>query len=147
MKQAAIEGVLLTPLKQIPNEKGDLMHAMKKSDAGFSGFGEAYFSTVHQGVIKAWKKHRKMVLNLTVPVGCIRFVIKDLRQDSKTFGSTMVVALGPNNYQRLTVPNNLWFGFEGVGEGLNLLLNIADMEHDPTEMERAALEQFDYPAI
>ena len=47
-----IEGVILTPLKQIVNPKGDLYHAMKQSDNGYKSFGEAYFSTVIKDEIK-----------------------------------------------------------------------------------------------
>ena len=48
-----MDGVILTPLKQIYHPKGDIFHAMKKSDIGFDGFGEAYFSTINQNDIKS----------------------------------------------------------------------------------------------
>ena len=140
-----IEGVLLNTLKQIYHPKGDVFHGIKKSDPGFTDFGEAYFSTIHAGDIKPWKKHLRMTLNLVVPVGIIRFVIHDDRMESSTQGQTMVIELGSDNYQRLTVPPGLWMAFEGVGENLNLLLNVADLEHDPNEVERAELSLFDYP--
>jgi len=139
-----IKGVILTPLKQIYHPKGDVFHAMKKSDMGFTNFGEAYFSTVHAGDIKSWKKHLRMTLNLIVPVGEIRFVLYDDRELSPTLGETMSVEIGLENYLRLTVPPGVWMAFEGLGEGLNLLLNVADMEHDPDEVERAELEKFRY---
>ena len=139
-----IEGIILTPLKQIYHPKGDVFHAMRKSDMGFIGFGEAYFSTVHVGDIKPWKKHLRMTLNLIVPVGKIRFVLYDDRTLSPTLGQTMSAEIGLENYQRLTVPPGVWMAFEGLGEGLNLLLNVADMEHDPDEVERAELERFRY---
>ena len=72
-----MDGVILTPLKKIYNSKGDIFHAMKKSDKGFAGFGEAYFSTVKTGEIKGWKKHKEMMLNLIVIKGEIEFVIYD----------------------------------------------------------------------
>ena len=139
-----IEGLILTPLKQIYHPKGDVFHAMRKSDMGFTGFGEAYFSTIHAGDIKPWKKHLRMTLNLIVPVGKIRFVLYDDRALSPTLGEKMSVEAGLENYQRLTVPPGVWMAFEGLGEGLNLLLNVADMEHDPDEVERAELEKFEY---
>lgn len=139
-----IEGIILTPLKQIYHPKGDVFHAMRKSDMGFTGFGEAYFSTIHAGDIKPWKKHLRMTLNLIVPVGKIRFVLYDDRTLSPTLGQTMSAEIGLENYQRLTVPPGVWMAFEGLGEGLNLLLNVADMEHDPDEVERAELERFRY---
>jgi len=140
-----MEGVLLTPLKQLFNPKGDVFHGIKKSDLGFTTFGEAYFSTVHQGDIKPWKKHHRMTLNLVVPVGEIRFVLHDDRPGSRTKGQTFSVEIGKSNYQRLTVQPGIWMAFEGLDEGLNLLLNIADMEHDPNEVERAEIDQFEYP--
>lgn len=140
-----IEGAILTPLKQIYNPKGDVFHGMKKKDPGFAGFGEAYFSTIHAKDIKPWKKHLRMTLNLIVPVGKIRFTLHDDREASSTKGQTMVVELGMDNYQRLTVPPGVWMAFEGLGEDLNLLLDIADLEHDPEEVERAVLERFPYP--
>jgi len=140
-----MEGVLLTPLKQIYNPKGDVFLCMKKSDPGFSGFGEAYFSTVHPGEIKPWKKHLRMTLNLVVPIGKIRFVMHDDRLESTTKGQTLSVEIGPHNYQRLTVQPGIWMAFEGLDEGMNLLLNMADMEHDPDEVERADLDRFEYP--
>jgi dTDP-4-dehydrorhamnose 3,5-epimerase len=139
-----MEGVLLTPLKQIYHPKGDIFHGMKKSDPGFTDFGEAYFSTVHPGEVKPWKKHIRMTLNLVVPVGKIRFVMFDDRPDSSSKGQTFAVEIGPENYQRLTVSPGIWMAFEGLDDGLNLLLNMADMEHDPDEVERAELDRFQY---
>ena len=140
-----MEGVLLTPLKQIYHPKGDIFHGMKKSDPGFTDFGEAYFSTVYPGEVKPWKKHLRMTLNLVVPVGKIRFVMHDDRPDSSSKGQTFSVEIGSDNYQRLTVSPGIWMAFEGLNDGLNLLLNMADMEHDPEEVERAELDRIQYP--
>ena len=46
------------------------------------------------------------------------------------------VILSPNEYIRLTVPPGIWFGFKGLGKPVNLISNIADIEHDPSEVER-----------
>lgn len=122
-----MDGVVLTPLKQIHNPKGDILHAMKKSDDGFDGFGEAYFSTINKNDVKGWKKHTKMTLNLVVPVGEVEFIVYD--ENTKEFFS---IILSQNNYQRLTVKPNLWMAFRGIGEN-NMLLNLASLEHDPHE--------------
>ncbi|MCT7599777.1 WxcM-like domain-containing protein [Aliarcobacter butzleri] len=133
-----MDGVILTPLKQIYHPKGDIFHAMKKSDIGFDGFGEAYFSTINQNDIKGWKKHTKMTLNLVVPVGEIEFVVYD--ENSKEFFSTK---LSHNNYQRLTVKAGLWMAFRGIGE-YNMLLNLASIEHDPNEAVNIELNEINY---
>lgn len=136
MDKITVDGVLLTPLKRIHHPKGDVFHGMKKSDPGFSGFGEAYFSTINCEDTKPWKKHFQMTLNFVVPVGEIRFVIYDDRDNSTTKDCFFDVTLGGNNYQRITIPPGVWVAFSGVGYTYNLLLNLASIEHDPTEMEK-----------
>jgi len=133
-----VDGIILTPLKQIYNPKGDIFHAMKKSDKGFDGFGEAYFSTVHQSDIKGWKKHTKMTLNLVVARGEIEFVVYD--KNSESFFN---VALSQDNYQRLTVKPNLWLAFRGLKED-SMLLNLASIEHDPSESVNIDLQEISY---
>lgn len=133
-----MDGIILRPLKQIYHPKGDIFHAMKKSDDGFNGFGEAYFSTINKGDIKGWKKHTKMTLNLIVPVGEIEFVVYN--EETKEFFS---VKLSQNNYQRLTVKPGLWMAFRGCGE-YNILLNLASIEHDPNEAISIDIEDIKY---
>ncbi len=130
-----MEGVFVTPEKIISMASGDICHAIKNSSCGYCGFGEAYFSFVSQGAVKAWKKHLRMTLNLVVPVGSIKFVLYDARQDSSTLGMIEEIVLNKDNYCRLTVPPGIWNGFQGL-DTTNLLLNIADIPHDPSESER-----------
>lgn len=131
----AIDGILLTPLEIIEGDLGRVLHAMKQNDPGCGPFGEAYFSTIHHNAVKAWKRHRRMTSNIVVPVGEIRFVIVDDRAGNPAGQRSMEVILSWKNYQRLTIPPGLWMGFQGVGQELNLLLNIADIRHDPSECE------------
>ena len=138
-----IDGVILTPLKRIYHPKGDIYHAMKKSDDGFAGFGEAYFSTIAQGEIKGWKKHKEMVLNIVVPVGAIKFRLMDDREVSCTYGSKNEFVISASNYQRLMVPPGVWMCFEGLDEH-NMLLNLASIEHDPDEAINKNLEEIKF---
>ena len=47
-----IDGVLIKPLKKIPDERGTIMHMMRNDDPNFEKFGEIYFSTVYPGDVK-----------------------------------------------------------------------------------------------
>ena len=76
MVAIGLKDILATPLKRISTEGGDVMLALNKSDKGFNGFGEVYFSWVEQGSIKAWKCHQRMTLNLVVPLGEVYFVFE-----------------------------------------------------------------------
>ena len=140
-----IIGVWLTPLKQIKTEKGAIYHAMKFSDETFNGFGEAYFSFVESNEIKAWKTHQEMVLNLIVPIGSVKFVLIDQREESSTTGETFEVTMNPeNNYKRLTIPPGVTFGFMGLDKQTNLVLNIASIEHRPDEVVNEDRNQIKY---
>jgi len=139
-----IEGCLLTPLKKIPKTGGVVLHALKSSDIGYAGFGEIYFSSAKPGIITDWKLHKRMTLNLVVPLGKIKFVLCDQRDGSPTFGNYIEVLLGPSHYYRLTVPPNIWVAFKGVSESESFLANIASLEHDANEAVRAPIEAFDF---
>ena len=56
-----IDGVQIIPLKQIVDERGKIMHMLRRDDPHFEEFGEIYFSMVYPGVIKGWHIHKKMV--------------------------------------------------------------------------------------
>lgn len=133
----ALQAPLLTPLKQIFHPKGDVYHALKASDAGFAGFGEAYFTTVIQGETKGWKKHLKMQMNLVVPVGKVCFYVHDEQS-----GVTTPYVLGTGNYARLSVPAGYWMAFCGLAEGTNLVCNLASIAHDPLEALNLPLETY-----
>ena len=74
----------------------------------------------------------------------MRFIIYDDRKGSDTYKNFMDVSLSIDNYYRLTVPPNLWIAFKGIDKDINLLLNIADFEHDPKEIERLELPDISY---
>ena len=128
-----IDGVIKTPLSVFPSEKGTVLRAMRMGDDGYNGFGEAYFSTIDQGEIKAWKKHTIMYCNLVVIEGEVKFNLFDDRQTSQTQNQNMSLSLSRDNYVRLTIPPYIWFGFKGLGQN-NVMLNMASLIYDPDEV-------------
>ena len=133
-----MDGVTLTPLKNIKNPRGNVLHVIKKSSIGFNGFGEAYFSLITKNTIKGWKKHNQMILNIVVASGKIEFVIFDDRTN-KFFQ----IILSKDNYQRLSIMPGLWVAFRGLSDN-NMLLNIASIEHDPKESVNIGLSEIQY---
>lgn len=144
MDKVTIDGVLLSPAKVIDVEGGNVLTYLHSTDAGYKGFGEVYMSTVQHSAIKGWRRHNQVTLNLIVPVGAIRFVLFDDRQESATHGAYFDIVLSRDNYQRLTVPPGIWFAFKGEGAAENMLLNTIDQENDPNESDRKPLDQIAY---
>ena len=137
-----IKDVVVTKLDIIETLGGDVMHAMKESSVGYAGFGEVYFSQVNKGAIKAWKRHKKMTLNLVVPVGEIRFVLFDDREGSNSGFQEFILSIV--NYSRLTVPPRIWVGFQGLSVSDSMLLNIADIQHSRLEVDVLDLDDINY---
>lgn len=145
MEQVNIQGVELHPLKHITVLKGDILHALKSTDDGYAGFGEAYFSQIESGAVKGWKRHNRMTLNIIVPLGKIKFVVFDGRENSLTYGKFQEIILSPeDNYQRLTLAPGLWMAFQGMDDKISMLMDIIPEPHDPNEADRKNIEEIEY---
>ena len=131
-----IDGVIVTPLRQIIDERGKVMHMLREDAPIFLRFGEIYFSCTHPGAIKAWHLHKKMTLNYAVLYGEIKCVLFDERPNSKTRGCIQELFLSPENYCLVTIPPLIWNGFKGIGTQTSIVANCATLPHDPSEIER-----------
>jgi dTDP-4-dehydrorhamnose 3,5-epimerase len=133
---ADIDGVTVTPLRRIPDERGAVFHMLREDTPGFERFGEIYFSMVYPGAIKAWHLHREMTLNYAVPVGMIKLVCFDDRDGSSTRGNLLELHVGDLNYALVTIPPFVWNGFKGAGTVPALVANCSTVPHRPDEIER-----------
>jgi dTDP-4-dehydrorhamnose 3,5-epimerase len=124
-----IDGVKVVPLRQISDERGTVMHMLKRTDPHFLGFGEIYFTTVHPGVVKGWHKHQRMALNYACVHGGIKLVLYDDRENSGTQGEVMELELGPDDYQLVQIPTNVWNSFKGLGTETSIIANCATEPH------------------
>ena len=46
------------------------------------------------------------------------------------------IEAGINRYSRLTIPPRIWFGFKGLGKPESIIINLANIQHDPKEVLR-----------
>ena len=134
-----LEGVFCEPRKVIGDSQGMVLHHLRSDDPHFAGFGEIYCSAVPQGVVRAWKLHKKICQRMIVPVGKIRFVLYDPRKGSPTRGKIQEIKLSRENHGLFGIPPGIWYGFEGLGPGESLIVNCANEPHDPGEVERLPL--------
>lgn len=131
-----IEGVTVTPLRRIADERGAVLHMLRDDSPTFERFGEMYFSTIYSGVVKGWHRHQQMTLNYAVPVGMIKLVCYDDRDDSTTRGNLVELHIGVLNYVLVTIPPLVWNGFKGEGPGTALVANCSSHHHHPDEISR-----------
>jgi dTDP-4-dehydrorhamnose 3,5-epimerase len=139
-----IDGVEVFPLRQIPDERGKVMHMLRADDQHFQGFGEIYFSTVNPAAIKGWHIHSRMTLNYACIAGQVKLVLYDGREGSPTHGRLQELFIGDSNYVLVRIPPMVWNGVKGLGQQPAIIANCASHPHDPEEISR--LDPFS-PAI
>ena len=107
---------------------------IRSSSSVFNNFGESYFSEIYPNKIKAWKYHKIQTQNLCVPVGYVKVVIYDNRNDSPTKNNIMIIDTGrENNYSLIKIPKNLWYGFKNLSNKISVISNITDIPHNKKE--------------
>ena len=131
--------IKVTPLKIIKLSTGNIMRVLDKNELKNRTFGEVYFSKIKSGKIKAWKYHLKMILNLVVPHGKVKFVFYS--QKDKNF---KIVEIGEKKYLRLTVPPKIWFGFKGISKHESIILNVTNIKYNPKEILRCNKNKIDF---
>ena len=131
--------IFFKTLPKVKVEEGDILKIFNSKEQIFNQFGEAYFSFIKKDKIKAWKLHKRITMNISVPLGEVLFVFY-----SKENNNYEEFILGENNYGRLIVPPNKWFGFKGIHNEKSLIINITNEIHDPQEIKRLKLEDLDY---
>jgi len=131
-----IDGASFVPLRRIPDERGTIMHMLRRDDPHFVEFGEIYFTTVYQGAVKAWHRHRELTLNYACPFGRVKLVLYDDREGSATRGTLVEAFLGPDSHLLAVIPPEVWSGLKGLSAPFALVANCATHPHDPSRTER-----------
>ena len=131
-----IEGVIVTPLKIISDDRGSVMHMLRNDNPIFNSFGEIYFSTIYKDSIKAWHLHKESTLNYACIKGSVKLVLFDERPESPSKGKYQEINLSPENYFLVTIPPNIWNGFKGLYKPESIIANCLNLPHNEKEMVR-----------
>ena len=134
--RTVIEGVKINKLKQIVDNRGKVMHMLRKDDKIFQDFGEIYFSTIHFKSIKGWHLHKESFLNYACIKGEVKLVLFDLREKSSSKNLYQEIILSPKNYCLVTIPPNIWNGFKGLDKEESIIANCLTIPHNEKEMVR-----------
>jgi dTDP-4-dehydrorhamnose 3,5-epimerase len=133
---ARIDGLTVTPLRRIADERGTIYHMLRADDPHFEQFGEIYFTSIYRGIVKGWHKHREMTLNYACIFGRVKLVAYDDRPDSPTVGSLVEIFLGPDDHSLVTIPPGVWSGFKGMSDPFAIVANCCTHTHDPSRTTR-----------
>ena len=131
-----IEGVQITKLNKIDDDRGSILTMLRSGSKVFESFGEIYFSTIFNKAIKAWHLHQKAILNYACIKGKVKLVLYDDRERSKTYKNHQELILSPDDYFMVTIPPLIWNGFQGIDINESIIANCMSFPHDEKEMVR-----------
>ena len=122
MKQN-IEGIKITSLKIISDNRGSVMHMLRSDSDVFQKFGEIYFSTIFKDSIKAWHLHKEATLNYACIFGKVKLALYDDRTQSVTYGLYQELYLSLDSYSLITIPPNIIEKIDKFGKSFSSLTN------------------------
>lgn len=136
---ALIEGVVVRPLRTIPDERGWLMEILRADDPAFTGFGQVYVSATYPGVVKAWHYHREQIDNFCCVAGMVKLVLVDTREASPTRGRVNELFIGTQNPCLVQVPKLVYHGWKCISAEPALVVNVPSRPYDRAEPDEYRL--------
>ena len=109
------------------NLKGDIFKILDKKSQNYFGFGELYISSLNKGVSKGWNLHKKMILNLIVIRGKVRFILKKNNKISKT-------TLTQDKKEIITIKPNVWIKMINLDPNISEIINFANLKYNKNEI-------------
>ncbi len=132
-----LELIKIIDIKEVSAKGGSIKKFINSNDNEFKGFGELYISSVENGIIKAWKYHNEMTLNLIVVSGAVKFVF----YNGKEFKEIQTASNVP---KRIVVPPRIWYGFKGEKDKSSDILSLTNLIFNEEEIERRNFEEISY---
>lgn len=117
-----IEGVVIKELVPHADERQTFREIIRVTDSFFEeGFGQLSYACMNPGTAKAWHIHEVQVDWWYVPIGALKLVLHDKRDNTATSGLTQEILLGPEYGHRVVkVPPGVAHGCKVIGDTTHL---------------------------
>jgi dTDP-4-dehydrorhamnose 3,5-epimerase len=125
-----IDGVVVKPLRAIPDDRGRLMEILRADDELFSAFGQVYMTTTYPGVVKAWHMHKLQTDHMAAVAGMFRLALYDARESSSTKGRLQEVYMGMHQPVLVRIPPGVYHGWICVSLEEGIVINVPDLPYD-----------------
>ena len=124
-----LTGIVVKPLKSIPDERGFFTEVMRKDWKGLfqdDTVAQSNMSISYPGVIRAWHRHLRGQTDYFL---ALKGAIKICAYDEKTQELDEIVSTG-KSLQIVRMPGNYWHGFKVVGNKPAMLLYFTTKLYD-----------------
>lgn len=117
-----IENVKQVPLVPHVDDRGYLIEIIRAVDEHFTKFGQVYIvGNFAKGVIRAFHKHKILWDWFFISHGAAKFVLKDDRPDSPTYGEMNTFVISSRNPSLLVVPPGVYHGWMSLEDDTQLI--------------------------
>jgi dTDP-4-dehydrorhamnose 3,5-epimerase-like enzyme len=123
-----MNGVIVTPIKQIPDERGTVRKFITNND--IPDFAECYTTTIYKGVIKGLHGYYSKTIHYCVPVGLVKLVVWDAYTNE-----VQEIFVGTENFVRVTIAPKIMNAFQGIAD-VSLAVVVADEQFDENKTIR-----------
>ncbi len=130
--------------KIINNKYGNLRKLLDKKSSSYNSFGEIYLTNIKYKKIKGWKYHKKMISNIFLISGKVKFVVVKKMNNKIDFCEFI---LNSKDYNQIFIPNKTFFAFTGLSKKESTLINFASILHNDKESVNLKLNEFSYKWI
>jgi dTDP-4-dehydrorhamnose 3,5-epimerase len=126
-----LTGLVIKPLKRMPDERGSFTEIIRKDWADLLGekdpLAQSNLSVTYPNIVRAWHKHERGQTDYFVVV---KGALKICAYDDATKELNEVVSTG-ENLQVVKVPGHYWHGFKVVGNKQATLVYFTTRLYDP----------------
>jgi dTDP-4-dehydrorhamnose 3,5-epimerase len=125
--KSTIEGVQVIPLTVHADDRGYLVEIVRsvgdeQPHAIAHRFGQVYLvSSIARGTIRAFHKHGELWDWFFIGSGTAKFVLRDDREDSPTYGQLMTTVIGERNPSLITVPPGVYHGWMSLEDNTQMI--------------------------
>lgn len=133
VKAIMIDGVVVTPLKTYPDDRGYFREISRLKDSGLKEIAQISATMSYPGIIKAFHYHNQQDDLWYCASGMIQAVLFDRREDSPTCKETQVVPMGDLNPVTLFIPHGVVHGYKVLGPKLALVIYTTNNVYDPAD--------------
>ena len=117
-----IDGLKVVPLQVHMDDRGYLMEIIRSVDPHFTKFGQVYLvGDMAKGTIRAFHKHEQLWDWFFISHGSAKFVFKDDRPGSPTYGLMQTIVTGTRNPGLIVVPPGVFHGWMSLEDDTQLL--------------------------
>jgi dTDP-4-dehydrorhamnose 3,5-epimerase len=140
-----IAGVMIKPLKLLPDDRGFLMEMLRADEPVFEAFGQVYITGCQAGVAKGWHYHREQSDHFVCVAGTALLVLYNTRHYSPTHGEVQEVVLDAPPCRRaepllVKIPPLVVHGFTALDCDEARIINVPTLPYCYTDPD-----EFRYP--